>query len=479
MDKLFEDINNLNSIIDQTQRTAIELYVGATTRKVAHTKLPSLDLDKLSESGLGTNHTLDIFKQSILPMLSASAGSRFLGFITGGTTPAALIADWLVSVLDQNVMIGGDSIAVDLERQTIEMLKQLFNLPQNNFHGILTTGATASNILAMAIAREWAGDKLGINFSEQGVTSGKIRIYSASSHASINKALSLVGLGRNNLIRIPTLPNREAINTKVLEEQLASNSEMVNIVVANAGTVNTGDFDSINEMADLCKKYNAWLHVDAAFGIFTRLSPNLESLTKGMEKADSITADVHKWLNVPYDCGLFFTRHFDLQHRVFRNNAVYLETSTDQLEPMDVGIENSRRFRTLPVWFSLVAYGADTFRQIVEQHCHLAKQMASRLESSNMFTVLEKPRLNITCFAPLLPNKSVNDTEFTNQFLTEVNLGGEVFFTPTVINEQRFIRAAFSNWRTQQNDVDRIVETLIDIYKALSQKKNEPVSSTQ
>jgi len=472
MNEAHNDLANFELFMMQLQAIVKNVYIEASSRKVAHSNIPRNAAEIPNKTGIGLNGALELFQTSVLPFLSASVGPRFLGYITGGTTPAALIADWLVSALDQNVMISGDSMAVAIEHQSIELLKKMFLLDSQEIKGLFTTGATASNILAMAMAREWAGDKLGIDFSVYGVKTENIRIYSATNHASIFKALSMVGLGRNNLISVPTIKHSESIDTNALQKSLIANPGKINIVVSNAGTVNTGSFDSIDEIASLCHEYDAWLHVDAAFGIFTRISKKYEHLSKGLERADSITADVHKWLNVPYDCGLLLTRSTQLLQRVFGNKASYLESNSDTIEPMDVGIENSRRFRALPVWFSIIAYGYDYFRDIVERHCELARTLAERLENSGIFRVYEKPRLNIVCFAPIDSGGKIN-SDFTNSVMKTANAQGAVFLTPTQLKGQRYIRAAFSNWRTQLSDLDIVVDSLVAAHQRCTSPQSD------
>lgn len=466
MQKMFSELEGLDSILSKTKLVAEQAYVNADRKKSAYISTCGLASEVLPNDGIGSEQVLEKFQKDILPNLSASVGPRFLGYVTGGATPAALSGDWLVSALDQNLMIGGDSISVDLERNTVEMLMTLFDLPSQRFLGVFTSGATASNVDAMAVAREWAGEKLGVQISDQGLKGENIRVLSANNHASINKAISIVGIGRNNLVNVSTQANSESIDIKALQDALDKHRDTRNIVVANAGTVNTGSFDNLLEVAELCESHDAWLHVDAAFGIFTRLSDKLAHLSAGLERADSITVDLHKWLNVPYDCGLLLTKHAKLQQRVFRNNASYLVSESEHYQPMDVGIENSRRFRALPVWFSLLAYGRYAFKEMVENHCFLARELAQLLEESGLYKVIETPKLNIVCFSALSTEGKL-DSEATQKVMELVNAGGSAFFTPTIINGQKYIRAAFSNWRTKIKDVELIVSSLLEAYKVV------------
>jgi glutamate/tyrosine decarboxylase-like PLP-dependent enzyme len=458
--QLQKDKNIIGDILRQTVNVAEDYYRDQDTLQ------PSLSIKDesfidLPKNGQGAEAVLDLFRTHYAHAMANSAGPRYFGFVTGGSTPASVAGDWLVSVYDQVMSGSNDSVAHFLERQTLHFLKQLFHLDAE-YSGTFVTGATMSNFVSLATARQWFGEQHGINFSEEGIyASGPINILSATPHSSILKSLSMLGLGRKSWVNVDTLPDREAIDITKLEQKLKQLNGP-SIVVANAGTVNTVDFDDLEAIGQLKKKYNFWLHVDAAFGGFASCSEKYSSLMKGINHADTVTIDAHKWLNVPYDAAMQFTRHKNIHVKVFQNQAAYLGDPALMPDSMHFTPENSRRFRALPSWFTLMAYGKDGYRDIVERNCEVASNLGKQLEESGDFRLLAPVRMNVVCFTINKPGLTMEDMR---KFLGAVRDDGRVFFTPTLYKGTPAIRAAISNWQTEVEDAKLAFEVLRSVYR--------------
>ncbi|WP_410609859.1 pyridoxal phosphate-dependent decarboxylase family protein [Amycolatopsis sp. lyj-109] len=452
--RLADDLHSLPDLLDTASKFASDALAGLDERAAA-VPPAAADPAPLPLDGAGARGALDEFARRWEPGFAAGAGPRYLGFVTGGATPAALAGDWLTAAYDQNPASGMDSSAQDLERETVGWLAELFGLG-SEFSGAFVTGATMSTVTGLAIAREWLGERAGVTVSADGAAAlGPVTVLSGSPHSSVLKALSFLGMGRSALRKVPVLPRREAVDVAKLAEALETLDGPA-VVVANAGTVNTVDFDDLRAIAELKRRYDFWLHVDAAFGGFAALVPEHAALTEGLDQADSVVVDLHKWLNVPYDSAVQFTRRRDLQLRVFSNNAAYLGEIGETPDFLHLTPENSRRLRALPAWFSLVAYGRAGHREIVERCVALARDLGARIDGSPQWQLLAPVRLNVVCFTPA----GAATQDRIDTLVRAIAEDGTTFLTPTVYDGRPALRAAFSNWRTTEADVERVFAVL-------------------
>lgn len=457
MDALLKSDKEQNGEIMQQTVSIAGKFLSALESTPPSRFVSEMKMQELPDVGMGAKNALEFFSGNYMQHVIASSGPRYFGFVTGGSTPASVAGDWLVSTFDMNACGSNDSIAPQLEKQTIHFFKQLFGLDES-FFGSFVTGATMANFTGLAIGRQWVGERSGRNVSMEGMSNLSLRILSGTPHSSILKSMSMLGIGRDAWISVQTLPDREAVDIADLEKHLKEQEGNV-IVVANAGTVNTVDFDDLQAIGELKQKYDFWMHVDAAFGGFAALTPKHRHLMRGIDYADSITIDAHKWLNVPYDAAMQFTRHPDLQLKIFRNSAAYLG---DPLSPdyFHYTPETSRRWRALPSWFSIMAYGKRGHQEIVERNCEAAFYFGNLLQSSDLFRLLAAVRMNVVCFTVSEPSPEIGEIY---DLLKRIRDDGRVFFTPTVYQGVPAIRAAISNWRTELPDMKLAFEVLNEI----------------
>jgi glutamate/tyrosine decarboxylase-like PLP-dependent enzyme len=463
---LQNDLLNIDKLFESVKVQGVE-YLNKISERYTSTNNRIIGKINLSENGFGTMETLNQFNKRFEPIIVSTSGPRFWGFVTGGSTPASIVGDWLTTIYDQNSFAtqGQGDISASIELETIQLMLDLFELP-NNFLGGFVTGATMSNFTCLAVARQWTGRKLGKDIAKEGV-SVKVNILTATPHSSAIKSLSLLGIGSNNIIKIKTQDeNREAISIEELENKIIELCGEPFILISSGGTVNTVDFDDFVAINKLKIKYNFWWHIDAAFGGFAACSKTHKHLLEGWENADSITIDCHKWLNVPYESAVFFVKdqHKLLQVETFQNsNAPYLGNPLANFSYLNFLPENSRRLKALPVWFSLMAYGKRGYQEIVDNCILLSKRFGQFIEDNDQFELLAPVRLNTVCFT--LAGKE--NQEKVNQFLLLLNDTGKVFMTPTIYNGQKGIRAAFVNWRTTENDIAIATKLMTEIIDQL------------
>ena len=430
--------------------------------------------DPMPEAGDGSLAALRELAARGRETAMRSSGPRFFHFAPGGGTPAAIGADWLTSAYDQAAYAWASSpFAARLEQVAIDWLRQLFELPAA-FGGVLTTGATMANFVALAAARNWWGERLGVDVEQEGIASlsGPLIASSGYLHPSAVQAIGMLGLGQGNIRRL-VRDRVGRFDVERLDRELTLHGEPA-IVIANAGEVNSGDFDPIEAIADVVERHHAWLHVDGAFGLFARLAPEARRLTAGIERADSVIADGHKWLNVPYDCGVAFIDDPILHRDTFSASAAYLESGDERPAFGDLAPEMSRRARALPAWATLRAYGRDGYRAMVERHLELARRLADQIDAEPDLERLADVVLNVVCFRYHPPDALDSELDALNRRLGDAVLeNGQIYFGTTVYAGRVAFRPAIVNWRTQPHDIDLIVPTVLRLGRRL-QASNEP-----
>jgi len=413
----------------------------------------------LPEDGLGARDALGALWARHGEGFSGNPGPRYWAFVTGGVTPAALAGDWLTAALDQNVQNFNDGTAVNVELEALDLLRQLFDLPEA-FSVSPVSGGTMANFVGLSAAVQRLGRARGVDVSRQGIAAlPGLRILSGESHASIGKAAAMAGIGRDQVESLARLPGREAVNPGAVRARLAALGDTPAIVVGNAGTVTTGDFDDLRALGGIAREAGAHFHVDGAFGLFARATPSHRHLTEGIELADTIASDAHKFLNVPQESGFVFSRHPADQAEMFKSVSSYLPGPGAGPAIQHWGPETSRRLRGLAVWATLQAYGRSGYAAIVERCTSLARAMGARVDALPGFRLMAPVRYNVVCFELVGEEGPVSEAE-VKCFVDRVSADGRLFLGPSRFLGRPCIRFAILNWRTSEADLDIAVEAL-------------------
>lgn len=395
---------------------------------------------------------------AVEPALVASAGPRYFGFVTGGSTAAATAADMLAAGWDQNAFNTLTSPAAAVaEEVTGEWLKDLLGLPAGASFAF-TTGGQASNTVGLAAARHQVLADAGHDVERDGLAGApRIRVVaSAARHATIDRSLRLLGLGSGAVEPVPARPGG-AIDVAALARVLRGGRPGPVIVCLQAGEVNTGAFDDFPAAIEAARARGAWVHVDGAFGLWAAASPATRHLTAGAEAADSWAADGHKWLNVPYDSGYAFCARPAAHKAAMAFTAAYLGDAPDTLRsPGDWGLESSRRARAFASWAALRELGRDGVAALVERCCAHARRFAARLSAAEGIEVVNEVALNQVLV------RFGNDDHATERIIAAVQRSGVCWMGGTTWNGVRCMRVSVSSWRTTAADIDRSAEAVLE-----------------
>jgi glutamate/tyrosine decarboxylase-like PLP-dependent enzyme len=385
------------------------------------------------------------------PATVASAGSRYFGFVTGGAVPASLVANWLAGAWDQNACMQVMSpVAAKAEEIVREWTLDLLGLPLSSGMGFVTCTTTA-NFSGLAAARSAVLERAGWNVEEDGLFGAPpVRVVVGEEvHVSVLKALSMVGLGRSRVTRVPT-DSQGRMRVEGLPA-LDANT----IVCIQAGNVNTGAFDPARGVCERARDAAAWVHVDGAFGLWAAVSPVHAPLLEGVNLADSWAIDCHKWLNVPYDSGIIVVRDPEhLRRSMAAGGAAYLTQGTER-EPSQYTPESSRRARGIDLWAALRSLGRKGLREMIERNCRQAHLFAELLRAAG-YAVLNDVVLNQVLV-------SFGSPERTRQIIAAVQAEGTCWCGGTVWQGHTAMRISVSNWSTTDEDVKRSAAAMIQV----------------
>jgi len=394
---------------------------------------------------------VEMMAREVEPGVVATAGPRYFGYVIGGALPAALAADWLTSVWDQcaGFSVLGPSASV-VEEIVGDWLKDLFGLPHTASFA-LTTGCQMAHVTALAAARHEVLARRGWDVREQGLAgSPPITVVAGRQrHVTIDRALRLLGIGGAQIVVVPA-DDQGRMDPEGLRTTL-TRVEGPAIVCAQAGEVNTGAFDPLTEIVEIVSPTEAWLHIDGAFGLWVAASPSRRHLVEGVAGADSWAADGHKWLNVPYDCGLVFCANPVAHNAAMTARAAYFEGAGKWArDAFDWTPESSRRARAFTVYAALRSLGRQGVAELVDRCCVHAQELAVQISQLPECTVLNDVVINQVLFR-------FGDDETTQAVLDSVQQSGEAWMGGTTWEGRSAIRVSVSNWRTSEADIARTV----------------------
>jgi aromatic-L-amino-acid/L-tryptophan decarboxylase len=419
------------------------------------------------------------FMTSILPFTARNSHPGFMGWVQGGGTPVGMLAEMLAAGLNANCG-GRDQIPLEVERQVTEWMCALFGFP-DCATGLFASGTSMASFIAIAVARN---ARLGRDVRRQGVRqhAESLTAYaSAAVHGSISRALDMVGLG-SDVLRLIPVDRRQRMDLDALAASIAADRAAglkPFLVVGSAGTVDTGAVDDLAGIAEISARERLWFHVDGAFGALAMLVPELAPRLKGIERADSLAFDFHKWAQVPYDAGFILVRDGELHKQAFASSSAYLERhergiAAGSTWPCDLGPELSRSFRALKTWFTLKVYGTDAIGSVIRNSCRLARSLASRIAETPELQLMATVELNIVCFrySFKVDGRAASDellNQLNRQLAIALQEAGAVAPSTTMIGSRLAIRAAIVNHRTTHGEINALVDGVLQEGRALEQ----------
>jgi len=416
----------------------------------------------------------DEFMRKILPYTTGNVHPGFLGWVHGGGTPVGLLAEMLAAGLNANLG-GRDHAPIEVEKQITRWMRELFGFPGTS-SGLLVTGTSMANFIAVLVARNWA---LGLHTRRCGVASNPTRLTayaSTAAHGSLRRAFDFCGLGSDSLRLVPVDADHriklDELRSLIAQDCLSG--YMPFLVAGTAGTVDIGAIDDLDELAGFCRAESLWFHVDGAFGALGILAPAVAHKLQGIGLADSLAFDFHKWGQVPYDAGFVLIRDGELHRKSFAALQSYLERETRGLAagspwPCDFSPDLSRGFRALKVWFTFKVYGLDALGRTIARTCELAEYLKQRIAQTPELELLAPVPLNIVCFR----YRAANPDRVNAEIAIQLQESGIAAPSTTRIRGDLAIRAAITNHRTSAADLDRLLEATLAFGRKLTWNRQQ------
>jgi glutamate/tyrosine decarboxylase-like PLP-dependent enzyme len=446
------------------QRSLSELPAWQETPEIVRRHLLE---EPLPLTGQGEQAVYEQFVREVLPYPNGNLGPRFYGWVQGNGMPFAMMADMLAAGMNPH-MAGFNQAPRQVEEKVLDWLRQLMEFPEGA-SGMLTSGGSMASTTGLAVARF---AKAGFDIREKGLWSApQMVVYgSTETHSWAAKAVELLGMGRQSLHLIPTHEDLtidlEALKQAIHEDRKRGLHPIA--VLATAGTVNTGATDDLNAIADLCAQENLWMHVDGAFGALAKLSPKYRHLVGGLERADSVAFDLHKWMYLPFEIACLLVRDGQTHRATFAQEASYISpldrgTIKGGLNFADHGIELTRSFKALKAWMCLKAYGVEKFGQVIEQNIEQAQLLARLIDDHPHLERLAPAPMNVVCFR----HKAQNPDALNKEILYRLQEEGRAVPSSTILNGNFCLRACIVNHRTTFEDIERLVKDVLELGQTL------------
>lgn len=423
----------------------------------------------------GERQTYRDFKHYVLPHPLGNTHPRFWGWVMGNGIPYAVMADMLAATLNPN-MAGGDHVANYVERQVIDWCKEMVGFPADS-SGLIVSGGSMANFVGLSVARNTIA---GFDIRTEGVAAAQapLTVYaSTETHSSNHKAVELLGLGKHWMRAIP-VNDKYQIDVQAIKAALAddiSAGYKPVCIIGNAGTVNTGAIDDLDALADICEQEGIWFHVDGAFGALAALSDDLRERVAGLERADSLAFDLHKWMYMPFEAACVLIRDFEDHVNTFSEEPDYLSRMprgpASGAHPWygDLGVQLTRGFKALKIWMTLKAYGLGKFARLVEQNVNQARYLAGLVEVNPHLELLADVPLNIVCFRYVAEDMDDEALDALNlEIMLRLHERGLAVPSYTRLNGKFALRVAITNHRSRREDFDFLVEKVIEIAQEIT-----------
>lgn len=427
--------------------------------------------EPVPENGMDGEKLLDLVKEKVIDTATLNIGPHMFAYVMAGGTQVSILADLLATSVNQNV--GKWHLAPvmsELEKRVVQWGAQFTGYDQSA-GGVLVSGGSAANLTGLTVARNVMLEKE--NVRQKGLFGLKpLTIYASQEvHGCIDKSVELLGIGSDNFIKIQTLDDF-TIDVDLLEHQIMQdleNGKRPFCIIGNAGTVNTGAIDPLNKLADLAKKYDLWFHIDGAYGGLAAGVDALREKYRGIDRADSMAIDFHKWLYQPFEAGCTLVKNWGQLNRTFYKKAAYLDTDTKNDQRFDFNehhFQLSRSAKALKIWMSFKAYGASAIRSCIEKDIHLTRYLADQILKSTDFELCNEPDLSVVCFRYLGSDSDIDKVtldQLNKQIIPALEADGRVFITGTTLQNRPVIRACLINHRLQQENVDFLMSVIREV----------------